>query len=150
MLRLVCCSRLEDIEVFDSAFGAFFFPATAALAQTALPPLKNAWGGGTRIGENLWGFGRDHAARVLTPDTLVLVSSDSLDVGETDVLAFASREIKRRSAGIVWLNPLATHPAFQPTARGKNVETAMFIFTRNYGLGHLGYCTLGRLERVRV
>jgi len=83
-----------------------------------LPPLKSAWGGGTRIGENLRIFVRDHAARVLTPDTLVIVSSDGLDVGETDVLAFALREIKRRSAGIVWLNPLAAHPAYQPTARG--------------------------------
>ena len=28
------------------------------------------------------------------------------------------REIKRRSASVIWLNPLASHPEFKPTARG--------------------------------
>jgi uncharacterized protein with von Willebrand factor type A (vWA) domain len=35
-----------------------------------------------------------------------------------DVLELAMREIKRRSAGVIWLNPLASHPEFKPTARG--------------------------------
>jgi uncharacterized protein len=81
-------------------------------------PRTNAWGGGTRIGESLRGFLREHGARVLTPDTLVIVSSDGLDVGDTDTLMFAMRELRRRSAGILWLNPLAAHPDFRPTARG--------------------------------
>ncbi|NJK46563.1 MAG: VWA domain-containing protein [Pleurocapsa sp. SU_196_0] len=81
-------------------------------------PRTNAWGGGTRIGESLRVFLREHGARVLTPDTLVIVSSDGLDVGDTDTLMFAMRELRRRSAGIVWLNPLAAHPDFRPTARG--------------------------------
>jgi uncharacterized protein len=81
-------------------------------------PRSTAWGGGTRIGESLRVFLRDHASRVLTPDTLVIVSSDGLDVGETDTLAFSMRELRRRSAGVLWLNPLAAHPEFRPTARG--------------------------------
>jgi uncharacterized protein len=80
--------------------------------------MAKAWGGGTRIGESLRVFVREHASRVLTPDTIVLISSDGLDVGEVDVLENAMKEIKRRSAGVIWLNPLASHPEFKPTARG--------------------------------
>jgi uncharacterized protein len=83
-----------------------------------LNSLSKAWGGGTRIGESLRVFVREHASRVLTPDTVVLISSDGLDVGEVDVLEASMREIKRRSAGVIWLNPLAAHPQFRPTARG--------------------------------
>ncbi len=84
----------------------------------ALRDLRQSWGGGTRIGESLRDFVRDHGTRTLTRDTLVIIASDGLDVGETDALEFSMREIKRRSAGVIWLNPLAAHPGFQPTARG--------------------------------
>ncbi len=87
-------------------------------SKLELNNLSKAWGGGTRIGESLRIFVREHAARVLTPDTVVIISSDGLDVGEVDVLENAMREIKRRSAGVIWLNPLASHPEFKPTARG--------------------------------
>ncbi len=124
-LQFAYCLSQRSRRVAVFTFSTELRDVTPDLRQLAfsnkkleLPPLKTAWGGGTRIGENLRVFVRDHAARVLTPDTLVIVSSDGLDVGETETLAFALREIKRRSAGIVWLNPLAAHPAFQPTARG--------------------------------
>ena len=89
--------------------------------------LSRAWGGGTRIGENFRVFLRDHAHRVLSPETLVLVSSDGLDVGEVEVLEAALREIKRRSAGIVWLNPLLAFDGYTPTARG--MKAAMPFLT---------------------
>ena len=91
--------------------------------QLELPNLQAAWGGGTRIGDNLRLFLRDHAPRVLTADTLLIISSDGLDVGETSLLESSMREIKRRCAGIIWLNPLSSHPEFKPTARG--MKTAL-------------------------
>ena len=66
---------------------------------------------------------RDHAPRVLTPDTLVIISSDGLEVGETQLLESTMREIKRRSAGIIWLNPLSSHQDFKPSSRG--MKTAL-------------------------
>jgi uncharacterized protein len=90
-------------------------------SKLELGNMAKAWGGGTRIGESLRVFVREHASRVLTPDTVVFISSDGLDVGEVDVLENAMREIKRRSAGVIWLNPLAAHPQFRPTARGMQV-----------------------------
>ncbi len=118
---LVQRSRRVDVFTFSTELqdiSQFFYQR-----RLELPPLAAAWGGGTQIGENFRVFLRDHAARVLTPDTLVLISSDGLDVGETQVLETAMREIKRRSAGIIWLNPLVSHPEFKPTARG--MKTAL-------------------------
>jgi len=80
--------------------------------------LGAAWGGGTKIGASLAAFVDGHGARVLSPDTVVIVFSDGLDVGDAHVLVRAMREIERRSAGIVWLNPHAASPGFSPTARG--------------------------------
>lgn len=80
--------------------------------------LGAAWGGGTKIGASLAAFVDHHAARVLSRDTIVIVFSDGLDVGDANTLARAMREIDRRSAGIVWLNPHASSPGFSPTARG--------------------------------
>jgi uncharacterized protein len=88
-----------------------------------LPAKFGAWGGGTKIGENLRRFLTEHGTRVLSPDTLVLVSSDGLDVGVVAHLEYAMRELKRRSFGIVWLNPLAAHQDFMPTSRG--MKTAL-------------------------
>ena len=83
-----------------------------------LPDLHAAWGGGTRIGGSVSTFLRDHAHRTLTPNTLVIVSSDGLDVGELPELQAAMRELQRRSAGVLWLNPLAALEGYAPTARG--------------------------------
>ncbi len=114
-------SRRVDVFTFSTALTditQFFYQR-----RLELPDLQAAWGGGTRIGDNLRIFLREHAARVLTPDTLVIISSDGLDVGETSVLEVAMREMKRQSAGIIWLNPLSSHKDFKPTARG--MKTAL-------------------------
>ena len=55
---------------------------------------------------------------MLTPETVILVFSDGLDVGDVPVLKRALAEIDRRSAGIVWLNPHAASPGFAPASRG--------------------------------
>lgn len=82
-------------------------------APLRLPALGDAWGGGTRIGENLLRLTRDERARV-TPDTLVLVLSDGLDTGDPALLVRALRDLKRRSAGVVWLSPLAGTAGYRP------------------------------------
>jgi uncharacterized protein with von Willebrand factor type A (vWA) domain len=61
---------------------------------------------------------RRDGARLLTRETFVLIFSDGLDVDEIGALRRALREIGRRSAGIVWLNPHAGSPGYAPSARG--------------------------------
>jgi uncharacterized protein with von Willebrand factor type A (vWA) domain len=91
---------------------------SAARPGSELPSLGEAWGGGTRIGASLSEFVRDHAARMLDHQTLVIVASDGLDAGDVPQLERAMREIRRRSAGVVWLNPHARARGFAPTAAG--------------------------------
>lgn len=85
-----------------------------------LADIRDAWGGGTRIGASLNAFVRNFSSR-FDDHTLVIVVSDGLDVGEVDRLEHAMREIARRSAGVAWVNPHAAEPGFTPTARGMQV-----------------------------
>ena len=76
------------------------------------------WAGGTSIGGCLQDFLRRFSGRFVARDTVVLIASDGLDVGAVDTLADAMRELHRRSASIVWLNPLLETEGYEPTASG--------------------------------
>lgn len=81
-----------------------------------LPDLGEAWGGGTRIGENLLQLARHERERV-NRDTLILILSDGLDTGEPEVLSRALRDLKVRAGRLIWLSPLAALPGYQPVQR---------------------------------
>jgi uncharacterized protein with von Willebrand factor type A (vWA) domain len=87
-------------------------------SQERLHLLAAGWGGGTRIGECLRDFNRDHASRLVHSRTGVVVVSDGYDTGEPQVLAEALAGLRRRARRIVWLNPLLGHPGFSPVSRG--------------------------------
>lgn len=89
----------------------------AAGERRRLPPHR-AWGGGTAIGACLREFLQNDGDRLLTRDTVVIVESDGLDVGNPSVLRDAMARLSRRSAGVLWFNPLADTPGYQPTAAG--------------------------------
>ncbi|HEX3466972.1 MAG TPA: VWA domain-containing protein [Candidatus Elarobacter sp.] len=118
------CRRSRRANAF--VFSTGLHEITAALTAPGppgrtLPELGDAWGGGTRIGESLAELVRVHGPRLLSPETLVFVFSDGLDVGDLHRLDRALRELSRRSAGIVWLNPHAGSPTFAPSAGGMRV-----------------------------
>jgi uncharacterized protein with von Willebrand factor type A (vWA) domain len=83
-----------------------------------LDRLDDAWGGGTSIGACLHDFLRRFGERMVGRDTVVIIASDGLDVGAPDMLRDAMRELHRRSAGVVWLNPLLETEGYEPTASG--------------------------------
>jgi uncharacterized protein with von Willebrand factor type A (vWA) domain len=87
-------------------------------AQDRLHILSAGWAGGTRIGESLTAFNRDHAARLVHSRTAVVVVSDGYDTGEPAELGRALRALARRARRVVWLNPLIGSPGFTPTSRG--------------------------------
>jgi uncharacterized protein with von Willebrand factor type A (vWA) domain len=109
----------------------------------ALQGVGEAWGGGTRIGANLLAFARGAGRRLLSGDTVVIVASDGLDLGDVEPLVRAMREIRRRSAAIVWINPLASTPGYAPTARG--MHAALPYVTSLAGARDAA--TLGRVMR---
>jgi hypothetical protein len=75
------------------------------------------WSGGTRIGESLGEFVSKYLDRFVTHKTVVIIFSDGLDRGDTTRIADAMKAIRSRARRIIWLNPLAGDPRFEPTAR---------------------------------
>ena len=86
-----------------------------------LAGIGEAWGGGTRIGASLSAFVVRYASRLLTPETVTIIYSDGLDAGDVERLERAMREIRRRSAAVIWVNPLVGTPGYAPSARGMSV-----------------------------
>jgi uncharacterized protein with von Willebrand factor type A (vWA) domain len=74
--------------------------------------------GGTRIGECLHAFDRQHARRVLGRGAVVLIISDGWDTGDPARLTAAMRRLARRAHRIVWLNPLLGRAGYAPEVRG--------------------------------
>lgn len=79
------------------------------------------WSGGTRIGASLQTFADQYGRRLLDRRTLVLILSDGWDTGEPELLASAMAEIHRRASKVIWLNPLAGSPGYEPKVRGLQV-----------------------------
>ena len=80
--------------------------------------LAQGWAGGTRIGESLAQFNREHAPRLVHARTDVIVMSDGYDTGEPSLLGDALAQLRRRARRIVWLNPLGSQPGYAPTCQG--------------------------------
>jgi len=97
--------------------SAAFDEPTAAAALDALHGAETEWGGGTRIGESIAGFLAD-SPEALDRRTVVFVVSDGLETGDVATLEEALATLSRRTAGIVWLNPLAVASAYEPRADG--------------------------------
>ncbi|HEX7889215.1 MAG TPA: VWA domain-containing protein [Ramlibacter sp.] len=87
-------------------------------AQERLHLLAQGWGGGTRIGESLLQFEREHAPRLLHSRTAILVMSDGYDTGEPAQLAQVLARLRRRARRVVWLNPLCGRPGYAPVSEG--------------------------------
>jgi len=83
----------------------------------ALASAEAAWGGGTRIGHAFSAIQRSYPGAV-DRRTIVVVVSDGLERGDLDDLREGVAWLSRRGALFLWLNPLAAHPEYEPTARG--------------------------------
>ena len=122
-LARALCGELADVRCF--IFHTRITGVTEALrdpdpwrSQERLHLLAAGWAGGTRIGECLRDFNRDHAARLVHSRTGVIIVSDGYDTGEPELLAQALATLRRRARRIVWLNPLLNQPGFSPESRG--------------------------------
>ena len=82
--------------------------ATAALSDYA---------GGTRIGTALAELNRVHGRR-LGRGAVAVILSDGWDRGDPAVLDAEMARLRRSAHRLVWLNPLAAHPDFEPLTRG--------------------------------
>lgn len=76
------------------------------------------WSGGTRIGESLRQFNEDHGERLLNRRTVVVIMSDGWDLGAKPILEKAMETLNRKTACILWLNPLPVDSEDCVLARG--------------------------------
>jgi uncharacterized protein with von Willebrand factor type A (vWA) domain len=86
-------------------------------AQERLQMLSAGWAGGTRIGECLMQFEREHA-RIVHKRTALIVVSDGYDTGSPEILAGVLGCLRRRARRVIWLNPLAGRQDYRPLANG--------------------------------
>jgi uncharacterized protein len=73
--------------------------------------------GGTRIGAALAELNRVHGRRI-GRGAVVVILSDGWDRGDPDLLDAEMARLRRSAHRLVWLNPLAAHPRFEPLTRG--------------------------------
>ena len=75
------------------------------------------WSGGTRIGEAIAELNRVHGRRI-GRGSLVVVLSDGWDRGDPELLSTEMARLRRCAHRVIWLNPLAADPRYEPLTRG--------------------------------
>jgi uncharacterized protein len=76
------------------------------------------WSSGTRIGDALKTFNDRHGRRGMARGAVVVILSDGWDRGDPDELAAEIARLRRTAHRLVWLNPLAADPRYEPLTRG--------------------------------
>jgi hypothetical protein len=117
-----CVAARRRVEAF--AFGTRLTRITHELGgrdhDRALERATAAvtdFSGGTRIGAALAELNRVHVRRV-GRGAVVVILSDGWDRGDPDELEAEMSRLRRSAHRLVWLNPLAAHPDFEPLTRG--------------------------------
>jgi uncharacterized protein with von Willebrand factor type A (vWA) domain len=91
------------------------------------------WSGGTMIGGSLDAFLTGYGPALLKPESVVVILSDGLDRGDTDLLAHAMQGIRKKVRKIIWLNPLLGERDYAPICQGMQ---AALPFVDHFGAAH--------------
>ncbi|MGA2925231.1 MAG: VWA domain-containing protein [Solirubrobacteraceae bacterium] len=117
-----CIAARRRVEAF--AFGTRLTRITNELGgrdhERALQRAAAAvtdFAGGTRIGAALAQLNRAHGRR-LGRGAVVVILSDGWDRGEPALLGAEMARLRRSAHQLVWCNPLAAHPDYEPLTRG--------------------------------
>ncbi len=76
------------------------------------------WSGGTNIGGSLAQFVEAYASTMINNNCLLMIISDGWDTGDTEELTWAMSYLHRRVKKLIWLNPHASKPDYQPLVAG--------------------------------
>ena len=117
--RLQSAARTGHVFAFDDGFAdvTAHFERAEGDPAAAMHEAEIEWGGGTKIGAALETLRNRHPHSV-DRRTVVVVLSDGLDVGDAEALERGITWLAGRAGAIVWLNPLAVSPAYEPRSRG--------------------------------
>ncbi len=126
LLRFVqALSASSEVRAESFVFGTRLTRVTRLLrdkdrdrALSRVSEAVNDWAGGTRIGESFRMFNQQWARRSLRSSGVVIVVSDGWDRGDPSLVASETARLRRNCHRLVWLNPLAGTPGYQPLAGG--------------------------------
>jgi uncharacterized protein len=90
-------------------------PDTAMRAVSAAIP---DWSGGTRLADTVREFLDRFGQRGLARGAVVVVLSDGWETGDAAALGVQLQRLARLAHRVVWANPRAGRPGFEPTAAG--------------------------------
>jgi uncharacterized protein len=101
--------------------GTRLTPVTSELRHrdpgTALEEVSRVipdWNGGTRLGEELHCFLRNHDAR----GAVVVIASDGWERGDPSLLAAQMARLARQAHRIIWVNPHKGYEGYEPLTGG--------------------------------
>ncbi|HEX2753891.1 MAG TPA: VWA domain-containing protein [Candidatus Limnocylindrales bacterium] len=126
LLRFVqALSAASSVKTESFVFGTRLTRVTRMLrdrdrdrALAKIADSVNDWAGGTRIGESFRDFNLHWARRTLRTSGVVIVVSDGWDRGDPALVATETARLRRNCHRLVWLNPLAGTPGYEPLAGG--------------------------------
>jgi uncharacterized protein len=113
-------SRAE-VFVFSTSLTSVTFLVRHLTVEKVLERIADEvpdWSGGTRIGYSLHQFIQGHGERLLNRRTVVVLLSDGWDLGGKDLLKREMAFLSRKAYAVIWLNPLAGDPDYEPLCRG--------------------------------
>ena len=117
-----CVAARRRVEAF--AFGTRLTRITNELtgrdhdrALERAAAVVTDFSGGTRIGAALAELNRVHGRRI-GRGAVVVILSDGWDRGDPELLEQEMARLRRTAYRLVWLNPLAAHPDYEPLTRG--------------------------------
>jgi uncharacterized protein with von Willebrand factor type A (vWA) domain len=87
-----------------------------AIAQAAAAAPD--WSSGTRIGDALQVFNDRHGRRGMARGAVVVILSDGWERGDPTLVGRELQRLSRLAYRIVWVNPRAAAPGFEPRAGG--------------------------------
>jgi uncharacterized protein with von Willebrand factor type A (vWA) domain len=149
LLRFIqALARTNEVRTESFVFGTRLTRVTRLMrdrdrdrALTRVADTVTDWAGGTRIGESFREFNHRWARRTLRTSGVVIVVSDGWDRGDPALVAAETARLRRNCHRLVWLNPLASTPGYQPLAAGMK---AAYPFIDDF----LPAGTLASLERL--
>jgi uncharacterized protein with von Willebrand factor type A (vWA) domain len=125
LLGFALAAVRADRQVEAFTFGTRLTRVTEMLAerrpQIAIEAVSAAvpdWTGGTRIGENIQTLNERWASRGYTRGAIVVILSDGWECGDPELLAAELARLRRSARAVIWANPLAGRPGYEPLTAG--------------------------------
>jgi uncharacterized protein with von Willebrand factor type A (vWA) domain len=87
-------------------------------ALKAAGRVVHDWAGGTRIGPNLRALNDGWGRLGMTRGAVVVIVSDGWERGDIPALEAEMARLRRIAHTVVWVNPLAGEPGYEPLAQG--------------------------------